>query len=148
MFTQDILCKIVFTFTHNSWNCHYYNDALIIHENAGFIAIFVHIVILFQSRLISYTMREKHTKFCNFISWQHPDIFINLSILLDIRQSFICNALRNRIFKMQWFKNFKNKFLIFKVCVAYIWGRCKIYTSARSPLCQLQQQNIDLTSAF
>src|SRR5436190_21852923 len=116
---RGILCKMLSNINHNSWNCHIYNGAVAIHENAEFSAIFCHIIILFQSRLISYNMGEKLTKFCNFAKWQRLAVFmVNLWVLFDTRWAFTFNTSRNRIIDMWWLRNSENQFLIFGICVA------------------------------
>ena len=99
----------------------------------NFRRFFAILLILFQSRLISYNMGEKLTKFCNFAKWQRLAVFmVNLWVLFDTRWAFTFNTSRNRIIEMWWLRNSENQFLIFGICVAYIWETCEIYTSARS----------------
>jgi hypothetical protein len=69
---QSILCKMASAIPHNSWNCHKFNCALAIHENVLIFAIFCHIIILFQSGLISYIWGKYWKNSTNSLIAQQP----------------------------------------------------------------------------
>ena len=70
---QGISCKMASTIAHNSWNCHKFNCALAIHENITVFAIFCHIIILFQSRLIFYIWGKNWKNSTKSLIAQQPE---------------------------------------------------------------------------